>query len=796
MYKNVKKLSWKDCTVSSDMIGKPYLHASNPLRPTNHIDGKEFQFLEGSSSNEFKEFRNLTSDVFCVPNLLLRNQEEEIFNKIDQMNIHHSQPHRNEDDFVIYDEKFADFIWNKFSAKFLEATSRNNVQPFGFDTSDGEWIVKGVDEAILVSPLVEGKFRKNFPLLRREAPFISNRNQRSIHTGLIFVNKKAELIFQIPKAPQSIKGVCLQDEIISHGDLYTSYHHVGLNINSGDAVIFKHNVIYEQIINDFRDENLDNTISTSTGGYVLQMHIMMERIGTETCSLLPIFSPTEQHDYNRCLELFCEAKKLESDEEFDVDFDNTGPIKCYEKYLSILYSYQRGIQPLETNFEDYDFSQTPIPCSPETVSILGEIMNHEANSDPFNIFSVEIWFEIMRHIEDPKSMKSLCKAFPGLNPIMKKILLKKIIPTVEKSNGIYGKFSFTDMKFVYENKSKIAKVLSIYATILLGNDLKDKNYYLVSFNKKTKELHEEALEDILYSVFHSERVPDTMVFKIKQQSSSKDLWQDFFYSMDRHFLAKYLGIAEIGVDVRSEIRSKVSCPEEDDSGYPFFSYFDELDSLNYWDKCYETCERNRLFFGKHTQKHPDLKKPEHVYNKKDYFDKYNFWSLLSSSIFVPSPERFKYFQLSEKHNYLPSVALVRKLNQSISMRSDSCLCFNGKINGDLSKNSSTVEFNHLVYNFDETKLSFVGFYDENFSKNWFMHHSQTYNDLKDVCDQRHTKYVDERKDYVVFFNRTKKKNPDLDIIQILLDAMEEIDVVARLKTTKLRIMLICRVILS
>ena len=147
MYNNVKNIIRKD--VTPDMIGKPYLLAKTSLRTTDW--GEDFQFLEDDSVKPQIEIDQIANDIYYVKNVLTKLQCDEIISKADKLNLQFCcyGEERNNSRLVLFDEKFADFLWRTISDQFkTHLCNVDDIHPFGFDAFRGKWDLSSVNQAM------------------------------------------------------------------------------------------------------------------------------------------------------------------------------------------------------------------------------------------------------------------------------------------------------------------------------------------------------------------------------------------------------------------------------------------------------------------------------------------------------------------------------------------------------------------------------------------------------------------------------------------------------------------------
>eukprot|EP00111_Clytia_hemisphaerica_P021206 TCONS_00062465-protein len=726
MYNNIKSIHHNN--VFPDMIGKPYLLAETSLRTTDW--GEHFQFLDNTELGN-TVFNNTILDeihpsVFSCKNLLSKSQCKKIITKAEKLNFQLCcyGEERNNSRLVLFDENFADFLWKNLSEQFVDKLGDNPVHPFGFDASRGNWKLSGINQAMRLNRY-SGK-NKEFFGPHRDAPFCPNGDKRSLYTMLIYLNDDFEggqTILHFPKnISTDTKGQTISKEIQFHGNIFHGFDHISIKPQTGTCLIFKQNILHQGYPLHSESTNYK---------YIIKTDIMVER---------PVklgFSPpvAELQDYFECLQLFREAQQCELAE-------NTARANdCYEKSLSIRYNY-----PKEEQFEENlprqhrDFSDVAAPDKDNNS------MEAIENLSLPNIFSKEIWLKIMKYIVDIKSLNNLCKVFPFLKSEKKKLFFDRVVPETIYSSGVYTNFSISqNVNFVNNNMNEFAKVAAVYSMCLLGNAPNDK-HYLVNYDRETRSATTVQLRDLLYGVFAEEPVHGT-IFKVAQRKKEKDPNKDLYHSVDRNYMAKYFDRDDIGIDMQSEFRSKITILSETGDGDDRDNLFVDLplavrdlevrNMLNSYDRYYEYCknelprdephdelyEKGARDFKLITYSEDDGFYPDDQVecNKGDldcYKDRDKESVVWRSNIYDDSDGEDFSFQKIEKQKLVdenitiqkdcfPGAAIIRKMNEptKISKEDGYCTCFMFQhLGGKHSKNCSSHVFNHLVADFSKIKL--------------------------------------------------------------------------------------------
>ncbi|MEO0688485.1 MAG: hypothetical protein AAFY76_26320, partial [Cyanobacteria bacterium J06649_11] len=279
------------------------------------------------------------------------------------------------------------------------------------------------------------------------------------------------------------------------------------------------------------------------------------------------FAPSlsEEKDYFECLQLFRQAQ------EYELESNNTKANDCYERSLSYRYFYPDLSGDIGSNVPVISSISTASESIKKNLTKSAEdIVPYSSKYfNPFSIFSLEIWYQIICYLQNDKSLRSLCQVFPDLRPEMKRAIFGKINPIVDHHSGIFTKFSFKNGRFVNSNLEQCIKTSAVYSMFLLGNTPSD-THYMVSYDKKTREAKTVEMNDLIYGVFAEEPVYGT-ILKVRQHDDLKDPIKDLYHSVDRQFMAEHLGREDIGIDLQSELRSKLtiapSSNDENDSEY-------------------------------------------------------------------------------------------------------------------------------------------------------------------------------------------------------------------------------------
>ena len=422
MYNNVK------CTpkrISMSMLGKPYLLAKTSLRTTDW--GKDFCFLDELPKEQPNvSIKTLNKDIYQVPNVFHQEQCKEMIDKANVLNLQFCcyDNKRSNSRLVLFDEAFANHLWDVISKPLKDILGDQKIQPFGFDVVRGEWNLSGVNEAMRLNRY-SGKHKEHFGL-HRDAPFCPNGDRRSLYTVLIYLNddfRGGETIFYTPKDTMiNTKGCNVKEEIAKHRSLTSGYDSFTYIPKAGDVVIFKQNLLHEGV-------KLRKQKNNESFKYIIKTDIMVERPADSKLGFAP--SPSEEKDFFECLQLFRKAQQYELIE------DNTKANDCYERSLSYRYSYPDHLDDqiigenenssMIIDIENNQIESTKYSCKDFTVK----------EHNPFSIFSHEIWYRIICFLQNDKSLRSLCEVFPSLRSEMKRVLFGKINPNVDHHSGIF-----------------------------------------------------------------------------------------------------------------------------------------------------------------------------------------------------------------------------------------------------------------------------------------------------------------------------------------------------------------------
>ena len=703
MYNNIKNIFHSNR--SSDLVGKPYLLSKTSLRTTDW--GKNFKFLNENVNEKpcnFEIEKIHGNGVYHIKNVLSASQCKHVIRKAEKLNLQFCcyGEKRNNSRLVLFDEAFANHLWDVISKPLKDVLGDQKIQPFGFDVARGEWNLSGVNEAMRLNRY-SGKHKEHFGL-HRDAPFCPNGDRRSLYTVLIYLNddfRGGETVFHFPKNHSvDFKGLTIQEEIQSHGNIFTGYDHLTFSPKVGHAVVFKQNLIHEGCLLNSNDQYK----------YVIKTDIMVER-----CEKLG-FSPCleEEENFFKCLGLFREAQQ------YELAGDNSKANECYERSLSIRYSYPTidmvDKTKLETTKEienpgGFSFVQAKSEKNHSTQNVL--LSSKKKIKSACSIFSLEIWHRIMSFIGERYSLENLCEVFPDLRSTMKNVLCPQVVPDLLHHSGVFTQFSYQDTDFANGDMDCLARVAAVYSMFLLGNTPSEK-HYLINYDKERGNATSVEIADLLYSVFTSQPVLGTL-FKVEQQNvHSKDPERDLYHSVDRQFMATHFNREDIGIDVQSELRCKVKILSKKISKYAedFDIFYKDLppkerDSLNMkafneFDRFYEACHHDIPLESPDTcyDTHGASCYPLARIDKDIDCEKEIFAYIVEEN---PITLRQQQFNLR-----VPSAAVVRRMDNptTITKKDNYCTCFMFEhLGGNLSKNCSTHVFNHVVADFGRIKLN-------------------------------------------------------------------------------------------
>jgi len=270
-------------------------------------------------------------------------------------------------------------------------------------------------------------------------------------------------------------------------------------------------------------------------------------------------SNAEAEDYLKCLDYFRKAQQLEL-----AGDDNTLVNELYEKCLSIRYSYPTKSMLTIDLPDNYTSERTQNKICDDSDNDVDElniipVVSISKEINPFTLFPVEIWENILLNIKNDRTSKSLAAAFPALSYMKRKLDLNYFIPKLVGTCGIVYKFSFKNSSFVYENIEACCRVLAGYSIYLLFHNDKDK-MYTVRYNQENNEITALPLNDFLSSLYYNEQSYGC-IYKVTQQDSDKNPKIDFNESVDRNYmLLKHFS----GVDINSEFSCKIKFESTND----------------------------------------------------------------------------------------------------------------------------------------------------------------------------------------------------------------------------------------
>ena len=699
IYNNIKKIPRPH--TSGDIIGKPYLL---PLQLTQEESSNtSFHFLKEGSTRCLLSCKGLTkvcSGVFLFPGLFSYQQMDEVKERVIDLNFT-SDDKTSKKSLVVYDKDFARTIWDSISDSLL----REIVDVKDCDISNDDLVqntnqLDGIHEAFT---LVHDNGKANdseSTIIQRDATFVKDRSNRSLFSIVISLNsdnvKGGGIVFHLPKdaSTEIPKGSTIKNEITHHGNLYCDFEHFVPSFKRGDVLVFKQDVLYQYL--PIIGDNIDR--------YILKGNIMLHSENKLERELSKL-------DNRTCAEHFCKAEKLVSDQDF------MGARECLEKVLSIRRSPETPVN-----------SQTWSPIRAAEIEKPAEPKNTKRPSNnPFSIFSIEIWYKIIHFVNDYESIGNLCKVFDELSQIRKELFFRSFFKDTF-STSHHVQFKSDNAEFIANNQSRFAKAAAVYTIFLIGDSTgtkKDHNSYLLAMDKDNGNLNEVRLNDLLFGILEEgDELLDgscSTVFKVRQQKGSKKNYRnDLFHSVDRRFMTTHYNCDDIGIDIESEICSTVTVPskgtkpEEKKNLDVFFPQTNSSSAavehrnvmtLTTWDRFFEFWKGHYVAWKQmkdNSSVFYDMPPNSKYKDDKDLFMK----SLYNGSGDTLQQKNALLIPCSDIENGpLPGALVVRKLNQSVEVERGSCLCLHGvNVLPNLSKNSSTLSYNHLIMDFGRVEM--------------------------------------------------------------------------------------------
>ena len=469
---------------------------------------------------------------------------------------------RNNSRLLTTDKTLAKCIWERFEGSLLNILSEYDMelQPLGFDVLRGEWELAGINDAMRINRYSAKE--NEFFSPHKDSQFCPSGDERSIFSLVIYLNdgyNGGETCFYFPKeppAPLQSKGMTIQEEIALHGGINDGFNEVRITPVTGHAVLFTPNVLHESLPIKTVSSG-DTDLKTHVNKYILRTDIMLKRKNKPFGFAV---SEKEMKDYFECLEHFREAQH----QELKGNSDLAGEL--YERSMSIRYCY-----PACLKAEDYGTKEASL------------------NQPITNYIPALVWDHVFGYLDGSDAMR-LVFAFPELKQIkdihtsrfessLKNSQNKdrpKFFPEVDSRLGIITCFEFPDAQFFSENKEGCYRVAAMYSFALLGHD-PSSECYTVNYNPDTQEVCAIALENLLWSAFHSQRCYGS-VYRVRQHDvTKKNVLEDFSASVDRTYMTLRHGAQFMGVELTENFRVDTNF---DMNWYPPF----ELD--NHDKKCY------------------------------------------------------------------------------------------------------------------------------------------------------------------------------------------------------------------
>jgi hypothetical protein len=521
-------------------LGSLDLSITTPLL-TNY-DASSTGILKKIKVNEIKHQDDLI--LIEVENLLSSDECNEIVNDINQnkfenMSEKYDYSQRNNSRLIVMDNQLAEMLWYRLKSDNKLSKLVRNTRPLGFNVQ-GQWEMTGVNSAMRLN-----KYNRNeYFTAHKDAQYAPSGDERSLFSLLIYLTdnyEKGETKFYFPKvSPKTnLKDLTIEEEIYAHGGLYNGYQCVRIKPQKGHAVLFTHNLLHEAVA----PKRMRNSYMTQR--IVLRSDVLVERnekpLGFAVC-------PEEEKDYFACLDLFREAQQNEL-RKYSIsnsleEADKAG--KLYERSLSIRYCYPRLLE-LKLNKS----------------SIIGE----QQEEALFDRLPREMWLRILKLLHE-QDVRNLIFAYPQFQLLTRlwksqeKIFLEndpfrpKYHPAIHTQYGRQTSFRFSDVDFFNRHVSECCRVAAVYAFFLLGHD-RDATTYTVRYDRKTQEVHEVEMEQILADVFYNRNCYGSLYRVTQKNEHRRQPRQDFDNSVDRTYMINRHQSQFIGQDLLPKFHVKI-----------------------------------------------------------------------------------------------------------------------------------------------------------------------------------------------------------------------------------------------
>lgn len=247
---------------------------------------------------------------------------------------------------ITLDENCAQLLWDRIREKVEQALDRSNfrVQPLGFCSSQRNWQLAGINNAIRINEYSEEKQRFQ---AHRDAQFVKDWKCRSLFSIVIYLNDVddgAETVFHVPKWEDPVYGVpellTIKQEM-SQAGFHKSHRVLKVKPKLGKAVVFTHNLIH-----------------SSEPAKLEKKAVLRSEILVRTDDKPELSCRAEYEDLMTCMRLFRKAEVYEVN-----DFSECNEL--YEKSMYLRYMYPRALRAMRVQYLGHlDFS----------TSILGKLM--------------------------------------------------------------------------------------------------------------------------------------------------------------------------------------------------------------------------------------------------------------------------------------------------------------------------------------------------------------------------------------------------------------------------------------
>ncbi|CAK8996443.1 unnamed protein product [Durusdinium trenchii] len=383
------------------------------------------------------------------------------------------------------------------------SSALSNCRPLGFGCAQGDWELAGFNCCFRVTSYGSGGFLK----AHRDAPYTPNAHQRSLCTLLIPLCSIGKTRFYDPKEDIDTRGMSLQEELDARGGLLSGFSFEDVDLCSGHALIFGHEVLHEGLSPESSDTKV-----------MLRTDVMVSRKPPPEGLQ---WTPVERSDQAAALRHFRAALRAELEKR-----DST---ELYERAQSYRFHHP-DTEPLASGsvgVQSGEQSRGIGEANGERGAFVEALANQMLEACGADFIMPEIAYlqgPVAAFRLKPSDSLGTSSGSPAASP-----------------TGTVGHL----------------RVAALYALHLLGHHAYEPSerqaLYTANFDPKTQTVTAVPLRKLLEDVFHSRSCHGAVYNVLAANSTSSE---DFEKAVDRTHMALNHAAPSVGIDVLASLKSE------------------------------------------------------------------------------------------------------------------------------------------------------------------------------------------------------------------------------------------------